>query len=85
MPSAIRTHNLRPLHAERAIHVPRHSTRDGIEERRPAAARLELLVRLVERSVAAGAGVDARGGHVLVIFARVGSFGALLAKDAELL
>jgi hypothetical protein len=38
----------------------------------------------VEGSVAGGAGVDACGGHVLVIFAGEGSFGAFFAEDAEL-
>ncbi len=40
--------------------------------------------RFVERRVASGAGVDARGGHVFVVGAGVGGFGAFFAEDAEL-
>jgi hypothetical protein len=39
----------------------------------------------VEGCVAGSAGVDAGARHVLVEFTGVGSFGALLADDAELL
>ena len=39
----------------------------------------------VERRVAAGAGVDAGGGRVLVEGAGEGRLGALFAEDAELL
>jgi hypothetical protein len=39
----------------------------------------------VEGRVAGGAGVDAGGWHMLVIFSGEGRFGALFAEDAELL
>lgn len=61
------------------------SVRDGVEESRPAATRLELVVCSVERSLAASAGVDALGGHVLVVLAGEWCFGTLLTKNTELL
>lgn len=85
VPSAIATHNLRSGHPERAIRVPRHRAWDAVEIGRPTAAGLELVGRFVQRRVAAGTGVDAVGGHVLVIDTGVGGFGALSAEDAELL
>jgi len=84
MSAAVTAHDLGALHAERAVRVPRHGARDGVEEGRPAAARLELVARLVEGRFAGSAGVDARGGAVLVVFARVGGFGSLFADYAEL-
>jgi len=85
MPTAITTHNLRPLHPKRAVRVPGHGARHGVEEGRPAAAGLELVARVVEGCLAACAGVDARCGGVLVVFAGVGRFGAFFADYAELL
>ena len=43
------------------------------------------MVGFVEGCVAAGAGVDTFAGHVFVVGAGVGSFGAFFAEDAELL
>ena len=85
MASTVTAHDLRSLHTESAINVSRHSAGDVIEVRRPSAAGLELVGGFVERGVAGGAGVDALGGHVLVIFAGEWGFGALVAEDAELL
>lgn len=85
MAPAIRTHNLDPLHAKGAIGMSGDGAGDGVEEGGPAAAGLELVLGGVEGCVAAGAGVDAFGGHVFVVFADKGGFGALLAEDAELL
>jgi hypothetical protein len=84
MPAAIAAHNFRALHAKRTVDIPRDGARERVEKRRPAAAGLELVGRFVERSGAAGAGVDAGGGHVFVIYASVGCFGPFLAEDAEL-
>jgi hypothetical protein len=42
------------------------------------------VVGLVQRRAARRAGIYARRGHVLVIFAREGGFGAFFAEDAEL-
>ena len=64
--------------------MPGHRTGDGIIERRPAAAGLELLLGRVEGGVAGGAVVGALGGRVLVVLAGEGRLGALLANDAEL-
>lgn len=83
--AAIRADNLDSLHAKGAVRMSRHGTGDSVEEGGPAAAGLELVVGLVERCLAAGAGVDTLGGHVLVVFASEGTLGALFAEDAELL
>ena len=58
MTSAVRAHDLRPLHTECAISVSCHSPRNVVEICRPAAARLEFVIGFVKRRVAAGAGVD---------------------------
>ncbi len=84
MASTVTAHNLRPLHPKRPVHVPRHRPRDAVEIRRPPAAGLELVRRLVERCGAARARVDARGGGVFVVAAGEGRLGAFLAEDAEL-
>lgn len=62
-----------------------HRARDRVEVGRPAAAGFELVRCLVERSGAGGARVDPVRRHVLVVGARVGGFGALFAKNTELL
>ncbi len=84
MSSTTTTNNLRPTHAERAIGVPGDGAGDAVEIGGPAAAGFELVRGFVERGVAAGAGVDAGGGHVFVVGSCEGGFGAFLAEDAEL-
>lgn len=84
MPPTITAHNLRARHAERAVHVARDSARQGIEERGPATTGFKLMRGFIERGRAAGAGVDTAGGHVLVVNAGVGGFGAFFAEDSEL-
>lgn len=84
MPSALRTHNLRPAHPEAAIRMPLHRSGDGVKERRPPAPALKLMRGPVKRRVAGRACVDALGRHVLVEFTRVGRLGAFFADDAEL-
>lgn len=79
MSAAVTAHNLRPLHAERTVRVPRHRAGDAVKVRGPAASRLELVVCLVQGRVAPGAGVHSGRGHVFVIFAREGGFGAFFA------
>lgn len=59
--------------------------RDAVEVGGPAAAAAELVVRLVQRCVAAGARVHALLRVVLVELATARRLGALLAEDAELL
>lgn len=76
--AAITTYNLRSRHPKTAIGVSRHSAGDTVEICGPSTAGLELVRGLVERGIAGGAGVDAGGGHMLVVFASVGGFGALL-------
>lgn len=84
MAPAVTAHNLCPGHAESAVRVPRHGAGDTIEVCGPPAARFELVSGFVKRGVAGGAGVDAGGGHVLVVFTGIRGFGALFAEDAEL-
>lgn len=55
--STVAANDLRPLHAKSAVGVPGHSAGDGIEESRPAAAGLELVLCGVDGRVAAGAGI----------------------------
>jgi hypothetical protein len=57
---------------------------DGVEVCGPATAALEFVSCAVEGRVAGGAGVDACGWHVGIVFAGVGGFGAFGAEDAEL-
>jgi hypothetical protein len=85
MATTVGADNLSTLHTEGAVSVSGYSTRDSIEESRPAAARLELVVGLVQRSLAASTSVDTLRGHVLVKVAAVGRLGTLVTKDAELL
>lgn len=84
MPSTVRADDLYPLHAERLIAMPGHRTWNGVEECRPAAAGLKLLVGAVEWRIAGGAIVGAGGWLVLVVFTAEGCFGAFLADDTEL-
>jgi len=82
---AVIADNLRPHHAKTGVRLLSHRARNGIPERRPPAARVELVVCLVEGRFAAGALVDAGVGVVLVVCAGAGHFGAFLSEDAELL
>lgn len=84
MATAVRADDLGALHAEAGVRMPRDCAGDAVEVRGPAATGLEFVVRLVEGCVACRARVDALAGHVLVVFAREGGFGALFAEDAEL-
>jgi len=84
MSAAVGAHNLRPLHAETRVRVSRHRAGEAVEVRRPAAAGLELVVCFVQGCVTGSTGVDARAGHVLVVLAGEGRFGALFAEDPEL-
>lgn len=82
--AAVGAHNLGARHAERAVLVAHDGAGDRVEVRRPPAARLELVVGLVQRRRAPRAGVDALRGVVLVEGAGAGGLRALLAEDAEL-
>ena len=83
--STVIAHNLRAHHTEARVRSLADGAGNGIPERRPPAARVELVVGLVQRRLAALAGVDARGRVVLVECAGARGLGALLAQDAELL
>jgi hypothetical protein len=85
MTSAVVAHNLRPHHAQARVWSLANSTRYCIPKGRPSTARIELMVGLVERCVAAGARVHAGIGVVLVVCARAGHFCTLLTENAELL
>ncbi len=84
MPTTVAADDLCPLHTESAISMPCDGTRDRVEVCRPAAAGLEFVVCLVQRCVAASAGIHTRLGLVLVVLSSAGSFGAFLAEDSEL-
>jgi len=84
MSPAVRTHNLRPLHPQRAIRMSRNSAWDVIEIRRPAATGLELLVCGIEGGIAAGASINTGGGCMFVVFTYVRRLGALLPEDTKL-
>ena len=64
--------------------MSRHRAGDVVEVGGPAAAGFEFVGRFVEGCGTGGAGVDSGGGHVVVVGARVGGFGAFFAEDAEL-
>jgi hypothetical protein len=84
MPTAIRTHDLNPRHAEAPIFVTSYSTRDTVEISWPTAPRFELLLRLVQRCVTTSASVHSLAGVVLVKFARSWWLSTLLSEDSEL-
>lgn len=76
------TNNLNPMSIR--IHIPPNRSRDRIKKCWPSTSTRELGIGGVERCVTSGTGVDALG-RVLVVFARVGAFGTLLAEDSELI
>lgn len=84
VPATLGAYDLDPRHAERGVFVSQHSTGQGIEERRPPTARVELRVRAEERSVATGTPIDALF-IVLVVLTGAGPLSALLPQHSELL
>lgn len=84
MPSTIATHNLSPFHTKCPICMSRNRSGHGIKICRPATARFEFGVCLVERRIAGSAIVDACGGVVRIEFTGAGGFGAFLTDDSEL-
>jgi hypothetical protein len=81
MSAAVIAHNLRP----HAIRLLSNRARHSVPESGPAAARVKLVVCLVERRVAARTAVHAGGRVVLIKFAGSGVFSAFLAQDTKLL
>lgn len=82
--ATVAAYDLGPLHAKSAVRVPGHRSWHGVEESRPPAARLKLVIRCIEWRVAARASIHAFVRMVLVIFSGEGRFGALLSKNAKL-
>lgn len=78
--AAVGAHDFYPFHAERIVGVANDGAGNFVVKRRPAAATVELVGRLVERCVAAAADVGA-GGFVIPVFASEGAFGAFLSDD----
>jgi hypothetical protein len=76
--------NLDAAHAEGPVLVSCNGSGEAVKVGRPAAARLEFVVGLVQRSVAPGTRVDALFGVVLVKLATAGSLGSLLPQDTKL-
>lgn len=83
--AAVGTDNLGSFHTPRAVGVASHGTRDAVKVRGPAAAGLELVVGLVQRSFTASTGVDTVIREELVVLSGARSLGALLPQDSELL
>lgn len=83
--TAVGAYNLRPRHAKRLVLMSGDGAGEAVKVGGPAAARLELVVGLVERRVAAGAGVYALFRVVLVKLATSRGLCSLFPKDAELL
>ena len=82
--TAVAAHYFRSLHAKCTVCMSRDCAWDGVEICRPAAARLELVIRFVKRHIATGTGVDTRLRHVLVIFASPWRLGTFFSEDSEL-
>jgi hypothetical protein len=85
MTTAVATNNLGALHAKCVVHMALHSSGNGVKVGRPATARLELVVRRIERGIASSAIINALGRVMGVIFSCTGSLGTLLAEYTELL
>jgi len=84
MPPTIRANNLRPRHSKSLIRMSCDRAWNAVEERRPAAARLEFVVGFVEGRVASDTVVGSLCGEVFVVFAGEGGFGSFFADHAEL-
>lgn len=82
--SAVITDNLGPFHSKCVVDMSLNSTGDRIKVGRPATARLELVVGLVEGRVAAGAVINTLGGVVRVIFTSTSRLSALFTENPEL-
>lgn len=85
MTTAVRANDLCPLHAKCAICMSRHRAGNCVEESWPSASALELRIGCVQWRLAGGTGVYTLLRVMLIVFAAVGRFGALLSDDAELL
>ena len=85
MSTTVVAYDLRPLHSPAVVDSLTHSAWNGVPEGGPAAPRVEFMVGLVEGRVATSAGVDASGGVVLIVFARMRRFGPLLTENTELI
>lgn len=71
--SARATDDLCTLHSPRVVLDLGHRARDRVEERRPAAAAVELGAGLVKRRAASGAAVDALPNRMIVLAVSVRS------------
>lgn len=85
MATTVAASNLRALHSQSAVRMPRHRARQRIKVRRPPAPALELVIRRVQRGTAASAVVHALVRVMLVVLAASWGLGALVTQDVELL
>lgn len=85
MSATIAADNLGALHAEGPVDVSGNRPRDRVKVCGPAAAGIELVRGLIERGIAAGAGVDALGWIVLVVLTGERRLSPFLTEDPELL
>lgn len=83
MAAAGRAGDLDAFHTQGIIFMPGNGTWDGIEERRPTAATIELGGTLVEWSGATSARVDT-GFRVLIILPSTSAFSSLLTENSKL-
>lgn len=84
MAAAVGADDLSSAHAQSAVFMACNGTRDAVKVCRPATARLELVIGLVDWGFTPSTGVDSRLWHVLVVLSRKGGFGALLSQNTEL-
>ena len=82
--TTVRANNLRPRNTKGAVLIPSHGAWEAVKVGRPPAARLELVVGLVQEGVAPGAGIDSCLGVVLVELAGSRRFSALLPQNTKL-
>lgn len=84
MASAAAAGDLNTLHAKGSVDVAVDGARDSVVEGRPAAARLELRLGLVEGLTAASASVDTTRGVVFVVFSCPSHLRSLASKHVML-
>lgn len=83
--AAVRADNLGSGHTECAVDVTLDGSGNAVEISWPSAAGLEFVRGLIERRVAASAGVDAVIWVVFVVLAGSWRLGPLLSEDTELI
>ncbi len=78
--AAVGAGDLYPAHAERTIDVADNGARDFVIKRRPAAAAVELVGRIVQRRITTAAHENSIAFKV-VVFTGKGPFGAFMRNN----